>query len=132
MPIIINNYVHAYKKMDPKSKKKWLKALRSGKYEQTTYRLCEVEDGHFSYCCLGVLAEECIVGDWICHPHRAGEGYSLEVCRGKTFVRGYGMLPPAALRQVGLDRHAAEELAALNDDEGKSFKQIANWIEKNL
>lgn len=42
-------------KMNPWVKKKWIKALRSGEYEQTQEYLA-TEEG---YCCLGVLVEEC-------------------------------------------------------------------------
>jgi hypothetical protein len=40
--------------IDAKIKKKWVAALRSGKYPQGIGRLCS-SDG--SYCCLGVLAD---------------------------------------------------------------------------
>jgi hypothetical protein len=39
--------------MKPEIKKKWVKALKSGKYEKTTGALCI--DGKF--CCLGVLTD---------------------------------------------------------------------------
>lgn len=122
-----------FKKMDPKAKKVWLKALRSGKYEQAALMLCHLDGESISYCCLGVLAEECIVADWVVTRKSANDpGYALEVRRGKTFARSNGMLPPAALKQVGLCKNAADTLASMNDNDGKSFKQIANWIEKNL
>ena len=34
-----------------------VKALRSGKYRQTTGTLCGIENKEFSYCCLGVACE---------------------------------------------------------------------------
>ena len=43
--------------MNPKVKKKWLKALRSGKYKQGKERLRETTEGKQEYCCLGVLSD---------------------------------------------------------------------------
>lgn len=40
---------------------KWLKALRSGKYEQGTFKLYKEEDN--SYCCLGVAGNICGVSN---------------------------------------------------------------------
>jgi hypothetical protein len=48
-------------------KEKWLTALRSGEYEQTTQSL--KNDGR--YCCLGVLTDillDRINGEWVVHP----------------------------------------------------------------
>ena len=47
--------------MDKMWKKKWVKALRSGKYEQCTGRLHLKGDG---YCCLGVLCDIVGAGRW--------------------------------------------------------------------
>lgn len=38
-------------------KENWIKALRSGEYQQGRNRLCTTLNGKSSYCCLGVLAE---------------------------------------------------------------------------
>ena len=44
--------------LKPAVKKKWLKALRSGEFQQGRGRLRDwKEDGSRCYCCLGVLAE---------------------------------------------------------------------------
>lgn len=44
--------------MNPEIKAKWVAALRSGEYKQTTGVLTEVnDDGTTSHCCLGVLCE---------------------------------------------------------------------------
>lgn len=42
--------------MDKKLKAKWIKALRSGKYQQAREMLV---GGHGAYCCLGVLSRIC-------------------------------------------------------------------------
>jgi hypothetical protein len=44
-------------KLKPSIKKRWLKALRSGKYQQGTNSLQTIEDGIAKFCCLGVLRD---------------------------------------------------------------------------
>lgn len=39
--------------------REWVKDLRSGKFAQTTERLCKIDDGSPQYCCLGVA---CVTG----------------------------------------------------------------------
>lgn len=49
--------------LTPTMKKRWVKALRSGKYPQTTGQLCRTSTGSggqpVGYCCLGVLKAVC-------------------------------------------------------------------------
>ena len=103
--------------MDKELKKKWIDALRSGKYIQGKNRLhtsCPEE----SFCCLGVLCE--IVG----------------VPKAKTSMFAYAfedvgfatMLPSKFLAHVGFTEDIAEELAEANDS-GKTFLDIADMIE---
>jgi hypothetical protein len=51
--------------MDPGIRKKWVEALRSGRYEQNKHGLCVVDpdggDG-IAHCCLGVLCELALEG----------------------------------------------------------------------
>ena len=107
-----------YPKLPAEFKKKWVAALRSGEYKQGM-GLLKGEDwngGPFSYCCLGVACEVAgcknIDGPFI----RKGAG-----------IRGITKLPKILIGDDGLP----DKLAKMNDF-GKSFKQIANWIEKNL
>jgi len=104
--------------MDKKIKKAWLKALRSEKYAQGDRQLCRTDvDGVDYFCCLGVLIDIAADGDW-----RLTQ-------RGWTF-EGQRCMPPAAfLDKVGLDRILSGELADDND-RGRSFKQIADKIER--
>lgn len=46
-----------YQKVKLPGLKKWLKALRSGKYRQTVGTLCETRNKRRHFCCLGVLSE---------------------------------------------------------------------------
>lgn len=122
----------------------WVKALRSGEFEQGTARLASegVTDGRVRYCCLGVLCEL---------AHRAGVVETRNhTPEGTAFLRfieydgmvtypnrrvyewagvdagygGEGKVRPTAL-PTGV---AGASLAVLNDDEGWSFEQIADPI----
>jgi hypothetical protein len=100
--------------MDKKTRTKWTKALRSGKFTQGSGSLRTTAEersrGKDCFCCLGVLCE---VTDT---TYRAGFGYPSRSARQK----------------LGLGDAAMDQLVKMNDQEGKSFRQIADWIEKNL
>jgi len=113
-------------KLPPKFKAKWLKALRSGEYKQTNGTLYD----NGKHCCLGVACE--VVG------------YNKPV--GATIGSQYNKVPPI-LRNDGELDYVVDALVALNDGmlssqnpylkhrttrSKRSFKQIANFIEKNL
>ncbi len=112
-----------------KNTQKWIDALRSGKYKQTSSHLSL--DGKF--CCLGVACEVAIAN-----------GVKLKVreiteCFGqyKTYDRKGSFPPLPVLRWLGFKtgfkkgrkvREFAQALAVLNDYKGKSFKAIAKVI----
>jgi hypothetical protein len=94
----------------------WIKALRSGEYEQGT-ELLKTGDG--AYCCLGVLCKV------------AGK----RIPSGEMNLDGFPAL--RKLRdECGLGKETGESIQAnltnLNDNERWSFKRIASWIAKNV
>lgn len=99
--------------MDKKTKTKWLKALRSGKYKQGMESLSQGRGEQKTFCCLGVLCDV------------------LDV----DFRSNGAYLPRGLGKKVGLDKEAQEDLANKNDgrcgEKALSFKQIANFIEKH-
>lgn len=130
--------------MNKRIKKKWLKALRSGEYKQTTGGLREVnlDEETMGFCCLGVLcnihAQE--------HPDIAKHETSPYEYLGAS-----GLLPFQVAKWAGLTKHINHKsegedevdidvrykgedvtLANLNDTEKLSFKKIANVIERCL
>lgn len=90
--------------MTKKDKVKWIKALRSGEYKQARGILHDEEDN--SYCCLGVARK-------------------IGLCRASPIM-------PDKVSYNFLDSDTQDDLISLNDDENKSFKKIADYIEKNL
>lgn len=144
--------------MKPEIKKLWVKALRSGEYEQGTHQL--VKDN--KYCCLGVLCE-------IAHKSgvvelKTGQDH-MDVTRlfygtpeefnitYKPNVDGcakYEVLPKSVMEWAGLDVNNPElniqdddedwrnngpypvQMAELNDELGYGFNRLARLIESQL
>jgi len=105
----------------PKSfKNKWIKALRSGEYEQDRGHL-QTNDG---YCCLGVACR-------IMHPKmNLNFGDISEYNFGKKKLENIKV--PKLLKTYSEKNPVTEILINLNDEKNYSFKKIATWIEKNL
>lgn len=124
------------KKLHPHFKAKWLEALRSGEYAQTTEHL-HTEDG---FCCLGVA----------CHLYDPNQWYPVELD-----TADYGVITvyestsrnddlpargdlPDEIFDTLLQRHSDAsgqsilEFIAVRNDEGWSFAKIADWIEEHL
>lgn len=103
--------------------KKWVKALRSGKYKQTNGKLRD-ERG---FCCLGVACE--VVG------MKAQKNRHGEYLYGKQF----GITPETARRAIKLRNSngtpcsgdVSFSLTELNDEKGYSFSQIADVLEQS-
>ena len=104
--------------MKPAVKKRWVKALRSGEYEQGQFSLCK--DNKF--CCLGVLLDTEVSFDW--------EWDEFRECW--TINGEAGHLPGVQFNdEFELDVREEDALAGMNDS-GKTFPEIADWIEENL
>lgn len=102
--------------MDRGLVKKWVRALESGKYRQTTGGLCKVDKHQrYSYCCLGVAARVC------------GEKH----IRGGYLGSDSGSYPGVA-RKMGLTSTREHTLAYMNDNQRANFKEIAKWIRNNI
>jgi hypothetical protein len=101
--------------MNQEVKEKWVAALRSGDYEQGKSHLRE----NGKYCCLGVLCNTVNPDGW----------------KGDFFVykgeedRNY--LPSNFLEEVGLE-FVAERKLAYSNDQGATFDEIADQIEKDV
>ena len=104
------------KKLPVGFKRKWIKALRSGKYRQGRKTLYTKGShrGRPRYCCLGVAGRIC--------------GLSNEDMRRKGFVYNCGVIPDLITGDDGI----ATVLSGMNDRHEKSFSKIADWIQENL
>jgi hypothetical protein len=101
--------------MKAELKSKWVEALRSGNYEQGR-GLLRAED---QYCCLGVLCEV------------AGIECTLSESDGVYAFDGESQLPrDDTYNALGLSSKIGENLAYKNDY-GRSFSEIADYIEQS-
>lgn len=112
--------------------KKWVKALRSGKYKQAEKALSKYDvdaDGNYieepvGYCCLGVLGklQKCT---W-----QKSDG--LLAHDGDNFVEGLENIP----EQLQGEGRLVNKLTAMNDgfngEKKRGFRGIAQFIERNI
>lgn len=116
--------------MNKRIKTKWIKALLSGKYTQTSGALCkEIEGGEKGYCCLGILTDLYIKEKKLKWENINGDIYfgddgallSDRVCNWSGIKDSRGLFKKR--------NNHTNCLSALND-KGKSFKEIAKVIQK--
>jgi hypothetical protein len=101
--------------MSRAAKSKWLKALRSGRYKQTTDAL---SDGK-GYCCLGVLLR----------TQGASKAQIVDLGLPRDIAMGaaWGVQSYKVMREGSM-----VSLAALNDQHLLTFEQIADLIEHQV
>jgi hypothetical protein len=119
----------------PEIKAMWLEALRSGRYKQTTQELRTTvpRSGEYGYCCLGVLCDvrrKVAREPWERFVNQGTQGDSETLPRDIAEwagLRGFDQRDPRVS-----NGHRNQSLSKWNDDEGLSFEQIADLIEKEL
>ena len=103
--------------MKVKWKKLWIKALRSGKYQQARESLRFGD----AYCCLGVLCK-------VVEPH----GRWKRISHGGYQFKGEYSYPPKDIaKKVGMRQTSFLELGRLNDFDNLTFEQIAKYIQRH-
>jgi hypothetical protein len=123
--------------MNKRIKARWLRALRSGRYKQGTGNLQPVEG---KFCCLGVLCD--------LHAKSTGGVWEHECGVGRQYLGADLTLPDEVWKWAGLKRdnprirlvgrpgNKSVALSDLNDgsnnERHRTFKQIANLIERHL
>jgi hypothetical protein len=112
--------------MNPEIKDKWVAALRSGTYEQTTGRLRRDDPDRSRHCCLGVLCEVmelAFLGDQYIYGGESSGYYPVYMD---------GELGVDFLDEVGFGDDIQQDLIAMNDTNKDDFNKIADYIEKVL
>jgi len=121
--------VSQFERMNPVAKELWLAALRSGEREQGKGYL-NVSD---KFCCLGVLCEVAIESGVVVEKEKDQVGADHYYYYG-----GRSSYPPQAvyvwsgLGGLTTANGPDMKLSTLNDHDGKTFLEIADWIEENL
>ena len=111
------------------NRKKWIEALRSGEYKQTSAALVDP----YGYCCLGVACNISGLGHW---EQREGNHFQHYKCvTNNDYVDyAYGDLPLKVMHWLGLDSLVGDyedsDLITNNDVDDLSFEQIADIIEE--
>lgn len=108
--------------MNPEIKAQWIEALRSGEYKQAQKQLRTGDD---RFCCLGVLCN--LIPDlvWTSEDRNGWSAHYDE-------ARSFGLLPYTLRDELGISGERVDELTELNDQQGRDFNQIADWIELYL
>jgi hypothetical protein len=101
--------------------KRWIAALRSGKYKQGKNALRT----HDRFCCLGVLCD--------LNAKDGGAPWEAPAKNNTSGFYAYGdrelRLPDDLANYLKLNAYDVDELIYKNDN-GSSFKEIANFLEK--
>jgi hypothetical protein len=122
--------------MDQRIKKLWIKALRSGEFKQCRGQLCKDD----KYCALGVLSILALLEGVCTFDEVDGVG----LFDHRRFTLSFNVMKWAGIAQEDekfLDHEEHKVIIFVNDlkttilelnDSGKTFKEIANYIEDNL
>lgn len=104
--------------------KKWVAALRSGKYQQGRGALRRLDN---TYCCLGVLCE--IDGRYVAEEPQPQLNYD----KAPMTYANCAVYPPNPIwEDAGLRWDGMNKLARINDASDSTFAEIADYIEANV
>jgi hypothetical protein len=133
--------------MDMFAKESWLAALRSGKFKQGKGAMRRKEWKGDTYDPVGILSElfrrEVKRGDWVMGHKFVARGSpkvatfvlgrdTIETRTGLRIRRWFAYGPPPDVMQwANLHYRDATRIMAMSD-RGKTFEEIADWIEENI
>ncbi len=103
------------------TRKTWVEALRSEKYQQTT-KVLRNEKG---YCCLGVACDLENTDYWRLDPRGF---YVFVIPNDVISTQSYSILPQSLRDKLNISYEIHANLTSMNDY-GKSFEEIATYIE---
>lgn len=107
-------------------RREWVNALRSGAYDRASGQLRTA----YGYCCIGVAcdlyAEATGAADWDEDTFLGREYYAAE-----SVLEYFGLTDQGSRHDSDKDIDSQYRYAGMND-EGASFDEIADAIEKNL
>ena len=120
--------------MNSNIKAQWLRALRSGNYQQGHGILrgrSYPDPGTEEFCCMGVLADVIDPRRWS-PPTEGSLVYGYEPLLGISSAKQVSFLQSDMLAIAGLTQDDQSVLVGMNDNTCKSLSEIADYIEENL
>jgi len=114
--------------MNPDVKAEWIACLTDGSYKQGKYQFRDLDD-HFDP--IGVLMDRAVAAGVIPAPKCYGEGRVSPVFFGWEYDRSATRITKAVEEWSGLEYWTANRLMTMND-KGKTFEELATYIEENL
>lgn len=110
--------------------KKWVAALRSGKFRRGESELAKrVKGKHVEYCCLGVLCELAKKEGIVEKAYQ--DGYSIYYGNERYYLP-QEVKDWAGLRSTQGSRGSEKQSLAYLNDSGNSFNRIADVIESDV
>ena len=110
---------------DNELRRRWVAALRGGKYDQTRRELRHNRtSANDSFCCLGVLCDVFDPEGW---DTINGESYGALLGEG---IGSSSHPPPEVMAEAGLSQTEVSTLIFMNDDEEMAFDEIADAVDK--
>jgi len=115
--------------MKAKLKKQWLKALRSGKYNQGRANLVKSTETQIHHCCLGVLCDVLVQNGkdmTYVQEENSYEGFMYS----KHNLLMLDDLTSDLRKDIGISEEIQNKLIKMNDEYFCTFEEIADYIEK--
>jgi hypothetical protein len=110
---------------------RWIEALESGEYKQATKNLyCPDEDAGDSYCCLGVACVLMGTGKFKSDAYRVIDDNGYCICTVGAEGVSAGGEEYALEGFICGESDLFDTLVEMNDNEGRTFKQIASYLRK--
>lgn len=113
-------------------KDEWVACLRDGSYKKTSFMLQDL-DNHFD--AVGVLVDRAVSAGIVPVPKRYDKESGAEVFFGYAYQDGNHStatrVPKAVCEWAGIGYWTCNRVQMMND-KGKTFTEIADWIEENL
>jgi len=108
---------------------KWVKALRSGNYRQSTGYLRSEDEKGYKYCCLGALCDITDSNRWTENGFWGDKNNCLNNCLNDVNPLYDILGPDGSIKDINIGTRSYCWLTNINDHAGLSFSDIADIIE---
>lgn len=113
--------------MKPELKEKWIDAMLSGEYNQTTGTLCRKdENGELCFCPMGLVLHLTNTGEW----YERNEGYDIQAFRTFGEHSGGGIIDETLRKLIGIERSQMAQIIHMNDIRRLEWSDIVKYIKE--